>query len=115
MELTLSVHRPAECLVALGNLRNILAALRPKFPERRGNFDSPICYTHELIQILRTVNYCTRLFKNLADLGHSYGSYKTNAITVQHPDDLDAAVLTGLSSDPNGFQLAFSVINLAIA
>jgi pimeloyl-ACP methyl ester carboxylesterase len=71
---------------------------------------------HQIIQQLRnTKTFGNTQFEKAIGVGHSLGSELTNAITAQHPQDLDAAVLTGFSIDSAGQADFFSGLDLVIA
>ncbi|KIV79572.1 hypothetical protein PV11_07124 [Exophiala sideris] len=70
---------------------------------------------HELVQLLRTGAISNQTFEHVVGVGHSFGSFQTNRLTALHPDDLDAAVLTGFSTDNSGLQLGFAGFDLTIA
>lgn len=77
--------------------------------------ESQVAIAHELIQLLRSGGIASQKFEKVVGVGHSFGSFQTNHLTAQHPKDLDAAVLTGFSTENTGMQLAFSSIDLTIA
>jgi pimeloyl-ACP methyl ester carboxylesterase len=70
---------------------------------------------HELITLLRTGSLAGLTFKHVVGVGHSLGSFQTNGVTTRHPDDLDAAVLTGFSPDTSGSSIALAGVDLTIA
>ncbi|KAI1629492.1 Alpha/Beta hydrolase protein [Exophiala viscosa] len=70
---------------------------------------------HELIQLLRTGGIANQTFEYVVGVGHSFGSSQTNRLTALHPDDLDAAVLTGFSTDNSGMAAGFAGFGLSIA
>jgi pimeloyl-ACP methyl ester carboxylesterase len=70
---------------------------------------------HELITLLRTGSLAGLNFKHVVGVGHSLGSFQTNGITTLHPNDLDAAVLTGFSPDTSGGPIALAGIDLTMA
>ena len=74
-----------------------------------------VSIAHELIQLLRSGGIASQKFTNVVGVGHSFGSFQANVLTAQHPKDLDAAVLTGFSTDESGRQVAFSGLDLVIA
>lgn len=53
---------------------------------------------HILIQFLRTTRIGGHVFKNIVGVGHGAGSTITQAITTKYPKDVDAAILSGLST-----------------
>jgi hypothetical protein len=61
-----------------------------------------VSIAHELIQLLRTGGIAGHTFEHVVGIGHSEGSFITNGVTALHPDDLDAVVLTGFSTDTTG-------------
>jgi pimeloyl-ACP methyl ester carboxylesterase len=70
---------------------------------------------HELITLLRTGSLSGLTFKHVVGVGHSLGSFQTNGVTTRHPNDLDAAVLTGFSPDTSGSSIALAGVDLTIA
>ncbi|KAK9492587.1 catalytic protein [Lipomyces doorenjongii] len=70
---------------------------------------------HVLIQSLRDGRFGGHRFDNVVGVGHSYGSIQSVGVTVKYPQDLDAVVLTGFSTNTNSFGLIFADFNLAIA
>lgn len=74
-----------------------------------------VAIAHELVQLLRTGVISNHTFKNVVGVGHSFGSLQIAGLTSQHPDDLDAAVLTGFSISASGTPLFFAGLDLTIA
>jgi len=74
-----------------------------------------VTIAHELIQLLRAGGISNHTFENVVGVGHSIGSVRISGITAQYPKDLDAAVLTGFSTDETGQLIAFSGLDLTIA
>lgn len=74
-----------------------------------------VAVAHELVQLLRTGGISDHLFEHVVGVGHSFGSLQTNVLTSQHPDDLDAAILTGFSTDMSGMPVAFAGLDPTIA
>ena len=74
-----------------------------------------IAIAHELIQLLRTGGISGHIFEHVVGVGHSFGSVQVAGLTSQHPQDLDAAVLTGFAADPNGMAVSFAGADLTIA
>ncbi|RDW59810.1 hypothetical protein BP6252_12897 [Coleophoma cylindrospora] len=70
---------------------------------------------HELIQMLRAGGIGATAFENVVGVGHSFGSGLTVSNTVDYPEDLDAAVLTGFSIDLSGQPIFVAGIGLDIA
>ncbi|KAK5944713.1 hypothetical protein PMZ80_001913 [Knufia obscura] len=70
---------------------------------------------HELVQLLRTGGISNHTFENVVGVGHSFGSFQVAGLLSQYPDDFDAAVLTGFSTDRSGFAVAFAGVGLTIA
>lgn len=70
---------------------------------------------HQLIQLLRTGGIASTEFRHVVGVGHSFGSFQTLGIATQHPEDLDAVVLTGFSTNTAGMPLAFSSGDITIA
>ena len=54
-------------------------------------------------------------FSKVIGTGHSFGSIITQAITAQYPSTLDAAILTGFSTNSTGMPPFLQGLNLAIA
>jgi len=54
-------------------------------------------------------------FEQVVGVGHSFGSIISNAITMQYPEALDAAILTGFSTDLSSQPLFLQALNLALA
>lgn len=74
-----------------------------------------VSIAHTLIKMLRSGALAGQSFKHVVGVGHSFGSFITNALTIHYPQDLDAAVLTGYSTSPGGLALAFSGADLSFA
>ncbi|RMZ88865.1 hypothetical protein DV736_g3904, partial [Chaetothyriales sp. CBS 134916] len=74
-----------------------------------------VAIAHELIQKLRTGGVAAQTFQHVVGVGHSLGSFQTYGVTAQHPNDLDAAVLTGFSTSSSGTPVAFAGLGLSIA
>ena len=53
---------------------------------------------HGLVNLVRTSQLGQCVFKNVVGVGHSYGSVVTVGETSKYPTDLDAVILTGVSS-----------------
>lgn len=70
---------------------------------------------HVLATSLRNGKFSDNKFQKVAAGGHSFGSIITNAITKQYPDVLDAAILTGFSTDLSAQPLFLQALNLALA
>jgi pimeloyl-ACP methyl ester carboxylesterase len=63
---------------------------------------------HQLIQLLRTGGLAGQTFQNVVAVGHSFGSFMTNALSIRYPKDADALVLTGYSKSFSGMPIAFA-------
>lgn len=74
-----------------------------------------VAIAHELIQLLRTGGIASHTFEHVMGVSHSFGSIMTTAVTSQHPDDLDAAVLTNFATDVKGVRIAFAGGSFAVA
>ena len=74
-----------------------------------------VALAHSMIQMLRSGAIASTSFKKVVGVGHSLGSELTNAITAQYPSDIDGAVLTGFSVDPEGQPGFFSGLDLVLA
>lgn len=71
---------------------------------------------HSLIQSLRSGAFNNgQNYSRIVGVGHSLGSIITEAITANYPADLDAAVLTGFSTDTASQGLTLVGFNPAIA
>ncbi|EMC98195.1 hypothetical protein BAUCODRAFT_50440, partial [Baudoinia panamericana UAMH 10762] len=74
---------------------------------------------HALTSLLRAGKVGGMAFETVVGVGHSFGSFTTQAVTVNYPDDFDAVILTGYGTLVNGQlrgQTAFAAsLNLAIA
>lgn len=68
-----------------------------------------------LIKALRNGSIARTAFSKVVGVGHSYGSVLTKGVTAKYPTDLDAAILTGFSTDNVGQAAFISALNLAIA
>jgi len=68
-----------------------------------------------LISKLRNGTFANTNFAHVIGTGHSFGSIITEAITASHPKALDAAVLTGFSTNTSALSAVVSGLNLAIA
>lgn len=64
---------------------------------------------------LRKGTFSGQKFGKVVGVGHSFGSIITQAITQLYPEILDAAVLTGFSSDLSNQPTFLQALNLAIA
>lgn len=70
---------------------------------------------HNLIQMLRSGHFGGAKFMHVVGTGHSFGSIITQAVTAQYATALDAAVLTGFSTNATALPTFISALNLAIA
>lgn len=70
---------------------------------------------HVLATSLKAGQFSDNKFQKVVGAGHSFGSIITNAITRQYPAALDAAILTGFSTDLSTQPLFLQALNLAIA
>ncbi|KAM0722519.1 hypothetical protein Q7P37_001960 [Cladosporium fusiforme] len=61
---------------------------------------------------LRDGKFTTKKFSKVVGVGHSFGSIITQAITQQYPEVLDAAILTGFSTDLSGQPTFLQALNL---
>ncbi|KAF9736726.1 hypothetical protein PMIN06_003543 [Paraphaeosphaeria minitans] len=64
-----------------------------------------------LAQKLRAGAFSNHAFSTVVGAGHSFGSIITQAVTSQYPEAIDAAILTGFSTNSTGtvpFNLAYS-------
>ncbi|KAJ5287229.1 catalytic protein [Penicillium angulare] len=71
---------------------------------------SQVAVTHALVQQLRNAKVGGYHFQNVVGVGHSAGSTLTQAVSIQYPNDWDAAILTG--SVPNSYYLAITQASL---
>ncbi|KAK4499902.1 hypothetical protein PRZ48_008088 [Zasmidium cellare] len=60
---------------------------------------------HSLITRLRRGTYTPPPFETVIGVGHSFGSAITQGLTAAHPTDLDAAILTGFSTNATGMPM----------
>ena len=65
--------------------------------------------------MLRNGTFASTPFKHVIGTGHSFGSGITNGLTVEYPADLDAAVLTGFTTNFTGQPTFFASLDLTIA
>ena len=70
---------------------------------------------HSLAASLAEGKYGDIKFDKVVGVGHSFGSIITQALTVQYPDLLDAAILTGFSVNSSGMPIFLQGLNLAVA
>lgn len=70
---------------------------------------------HTLATSLRDGKFSQLKFNKIVGVGHSFGSIITQAITQQYPQALDAAILTGFSSDLSNQPTFIQALNLALA
>jgi pimeloyl-ACP methyl ester carboxylesterase len=70
---------------------------------------------HNLAGLLREGHFGDVKFQKVVGVGHSFGSIISNAITKRYPSALDAAILTGFSTDPSSQPLFLQALNLALA
>jgi pimeloyl-ACP methyl ester carboxylesterase len=70
---------------------------------------------HSLASSLREGTFGDVKFEKVIGVGHSFGSIISNAITKQYPSALDAAILTGYSTDLSSQPLFLQALNLALA
>jgi pimeloyl-ACP methyl ester carboxylesterase len=63
---------------------------------------------HELIKKLKTGTLGNTSFKQVVAVGHSFGSGLSQSLSVAHPDDVDALVLTGHTAFQGGSLIAFA-------
>lgn len=70
---------------------------------------------HSLIQSLRNGAFGKTAYTHVVGAGHSFGSIQAEAITADYPQDLDAAVLTGFTTDSDAMSATFVAFHPAIA
>lgn len=70
---------------------------------------------HQLAVKLRNGDFAGTKFSKVIGTGHSFGSIITQAITSKYPEVLDAAVLTGFSTNTTGQLVFMAGLNLGIA
>jgi pimeloyl-ACP methyl ester carboxylesterase len=70
---------------------------------------------HSLASSLRAGTFGDVKFQKVVGVGHSFGSIISNAVTKQYPSALDAAILTGYSTDLSSQPLFLQALNLALA
>lgn len=68
-----------------------------------------------LITMLRSGYFSNSTFSSVVAAGHSFGSILTQAITAMYPQSLDAAILTGFSTNSTGMTSFTAGNNFAIA
>lgn len=64
---------------------------------------------------LRDGKFSKSKFSKVIGVGHSFGSIITQAITQQYPKTLDAAILTGFTTDVSNQPTFLQALNLALA
>lgn len=94
-----------------------LGAGRSDHPDPIATVQGPMSLeiAHQLIQLLRNGGIAGQTFRHVIGVGHSFGSFTTNAVAVKYPADFDAIVLTGYSTSDGGTLLAFIGGGLTIA
>ena len=70
---------------------------------------------HELVELLRAGKVGPGNIKNVIGVGHSYGSIVQLSQTAKYPSDVDAAVLTGFTTQVANLQYTALANNPAIA
>jgi hypothetical protein len=70
---------------------------------------------HSLVQSLRHGAFSHQSFSHVIGVGHSLGSIQSVAVTAKYPNDLDAVILTGFSTNTASMPLTFVGFNPAIA
>ncbi|KAG0645118.1 hypothetical protein D0Z07_9117 [Hyphodiscus hymeniophilus] len=68
-----------------------------------------------LVTMLKSGNFSNNTFSTIIGTGHSFGSLLTQGLTAKYPNSLDAAILTGFSTNSTGQQPFITGLNLAIA
>ncbi|TID20862.1 putative glucan 1-3-beta-glucosidase D [Venturia nashicola] len=74
-----------------------------------------VSIAHALIQMLKTGSIASTKFESVIGVGHSFGSEITEAITVQYPNDLVAAILTGYATGQSGLPTFLTSLDVQIA
>ncbi|SMY24789.1 unnamed protein product [Zymoseptoria tritici ST99CH_1A5] len=69
---------------------------------------------HQLVQKLKAGEFGLN-FTKIVGVGHSFGSIVTQAVTAEYPTDLDAAILTGFSTNSSSLPIFLTGLNLALA
>lgn len=70
---------------------------------------------HQMIGVLRNVTIAGTRIKNVVRVGHSAGSALTMAVVGKYPADLNALILTGISTSMDGTAIAKVAFNLILA
>ncbi|KAI7538658.1 alpha/beta-hydrolase [Hortaea werneckii] len=70
---------------------------------------------HKFATMLKEGCLANQAFDKVIGVGHSFGSIITEAITAQYPSTLDAAILTGFSTNTTALAPFLQGLNLAIA
>ncbi|KAI7222727.1 alpha/beta-hydrolase [Hortaea werneckii] len=70
---------------------------------------------HNFATMLKEGCLADKAFDKVIGVGHSFGSIITEAITAQYPSTLDAAILTGFSTNTTALAPFLQGLNLAIA
>jgi pimeloyl-ACP methyl ester carboxylesterase len=70
---------------------------------------------HTLVSQLRAGQLAGETFEKVVGVGHSFGSIQSVGIAAKYPEDFDAVVLTGFSTNTTAFPLTFADFNSAIA
>lgn len=70
---------------------------------------------HNIVAMLREGQLAGQKFDTIVGIGHSYGSALTTGVTNRYPQDFDAVVLTGFSSNVTGGVQFTSGLNLLSA
>ncbi|GKZ37618.1 hypothetical protein AbraIFM66950_009267 [Aspergillus brasiliensis] len=73
--------------------------------------NSQVAVTHALTQLLRSSQIGNFSFQTVVGVGHSAGSTLTQAITTQYPEDFDAIILSGTSTNQNYVALTMAAFN----
>lgn len=74
-----------------------------------------VVIANNLIGMLRNGTFAGTAFRSVVGTGHSYGSVITEAVTANYPTSLDAAVLTGFSTNSTALPIFIAALNLDIA
>ena len=70
---------------------------------------------HQLVQWLREGGYKDHVFNQVIGVGHSYGSWFTQAVVGKYPRDFDAVILTGTSTFFDYFHIVHAALGSQMA
>ncbi|KAG8525919.1 uncharacterized protein KY384_000681 [Bacidia gigantensis] len=70
---------------------------------------------HALVTMLRYGQIRSHHFPNVIGVGHSAGSIITQGVTIKFPQEFDAVILTGTSTEVTSFTLGIAAFDFQIA